>query len=166
MQTKRVQSASVLVQVNRLIRKLAYCHLDFPFHTLSIISFFRFRTTQNKSKKETKLEFFGFEENEAQDADGDATASGSTSYKIKYFGFDDLSESDSEDEDDSADKERKKNKKAVMEALATSVGSPQINDSQDSQQSQSSLNAGTRNHTSSLLHGFIISLELDGKYKL
>uniref|UniRef100_A0A671LBQ1 Wings apart-like protein homolog n=1 Tax=Sinocyclocheilus anshuiensis TaxID=1608454 RepID=A0A671LBQ1_9TELE len=96
----------------------------------------RFRPTQSKSKKETKLEFFGFEENEAQDADGDATASGSTSYKIKYFGFDDLSESDSEDEDDSA-KERKKNKKAVTEALTTSVGSPQINDSQESQQSQS-----------------------------
>uniref|UniRef100_A0A8C1DNM5 Wings apart-like protein homolog n=1 Tax=Cyprinus carpio carpio TaxID=630221 RepID=A0A8C1DNM5_CYPCA len=100
----------------------------------------RFRPTQSKSKKETKLEFFGFEENEAQDADGDATASGSTSYKIKYFGFDDLSESDSEDEDDSAAKEKKKNKKAETEALTTSVGSPQINDSQESQQnSQESL---------------------------
>uniref|UniRef100_A0A8C1LVQ4 Wings apart-like protein homolog n=1 Tax=Cyprinus carpio TaxID=7962 RepID=A0A8C1LVQ4_CYPCA len=98
----------------------------------------RFRTTQSKSKKETKLEFFGFEENEAQDTDGDGIASGSTSYKIKYFGFDDLSESDSEDEDDSAAKERKKNKKAaVAEALAASVGSPQINDSQESQESQS-----------------------------
>uniref|UniRef100_A0A672NDF7 Wings apart-like protein homolog n=1 Tax=Sinocyclocheilus grahami TaxID=75366 RepID=A0A672NDF7_SINGR len=94
----------------------------------------RFRPTQSKSKKETKLEFFGFEENEAQDADGDATASGSTSYKIKYFGFDDLSESDSEEEDDSAAKERKKNKKAVTEALTTSVGSPQINDSQENSQ--------------------------------
>ncbi|XP_016297626.1 wings apart-like protein homolog isoform X2 [Sinocyclocheilus anshuiensis] len=103
----------------------------------------RFRPTQSKSKKETKLEFFGFEENEAQDADGDATASGSTSYKIKYFGFDDLSESDSEDEDDSA-KERKKNKKAVTEALTTSVGSPQINDSQESQQSQSSLSTDSQ----------------------
>uniref|UniRef100_A0A671Q959 Wings apart-like protein homolog n=1 Tax=Sinocyclocheilus anshuiensis TaxID=1608454 RepID=A0A671Q959_9TELE len=101
----------------------------------------RFRTTQSKSKKETKLEFFGFEENEAQDTDGDAIASGSTSYKIKYFGFDDLSESDSEGEDDSAAKERRKNKKAVTEALAASVGSPQINDSQESQQSQSSLNS-------------------------
>uniref|UniRef100_A0A673LQV1 Wings apart-like protein homolog n=1 Tax=Sinocyclocheilus rhinocerous TaxID=307959 RepID=A0A673LQV1_9TELE len=99
----------------------------------------RFRTAQSKSKKETKLEFFGFEENEAQDTDGDAIASGSTSYKIKYFGFDDLSESDSEDDDDSAAKEKKK--KAVTEALATNVGSPQINDSQESQQSQSSLNS-------------------------
>uniref|UniRef100_A0A8C1W4C3 Wings apart-like protein homolog n=1 Tax=Cyprinus carpio TaxID=7962 RepID=A0A8C1W4C3_CYPCA len=105
----------------------------------------RFRTTQSKSKKETKLEFFGFEENEAQDTDGDRIASGSTSYKIKYFGFDDLSESDSEDEDDSAAKERKKNKKAaVAEALAASVGSPQINDSQESQESQSSLSTDSQ----------------------
>uniref|UniRef100_A0A8C1LQG7 Wings apart-like protein homolog n=1 Tax=Cyprinus carpio TaxID=7962 RepID=A0A8C1LQG7_CYPCA len=105
----------------------------------------RFRTTQSKSKKETKLEFFGFEENEAQDTDGDGIASGSTSYKIKYFGFDDLSESDSEDEDDSAAKERKKNKKAaVAEALAASVGSPQINDSQESQESQSSLSTDSQ----------------------
>uniref|UniRef100_A0A9J8C8Q4 Wings apart-like protein homolog n=1 Tax=Cyprinus carpio carpio TaxID=630221 RepID=A0A9J8C8Q4_CYPCA len=105
----------------------------------------RFRTTQSKSKKETKLEFFGFEENEAQDTDGDGVASGSTSYKIKYFGFDDLSESDSEDEDDSAAKERKKNKKAaVAEALAASVGSPQINDSQESQESQSSLSTDSQ----------------------
>ncbi|XP_059376376.1 wings apart-like protein homolog [Carassius carassius] len=104
----------------------------------------RFRTTQSKSKKETKLEFFGFEENEAQDTDGDAIASGSTSYKIKYFGFDDLSESDSEDEDDVAAKERKKNKKSVTEALAASVGSPQINDSQESQQSQSSLSTDSQ----------------------
>ncbi|XP_026141889.1 wings apart-like protein homolog [Carassius auratus] len=104
----------------------------------------RFRTTQSKSKKETKLEFFGFEENEAQDTDGDAIASGSTSYKIKYFGFDDLSESDSEDEDDVAAKERKKNKKSVTEALAASVGSPQIDDSQESQQSQSSLSTDSQ----------------------
>uniref|UniRef100_A0A672P5I8 Wings apart-like protein homolog n=2 Tax=Sinocyclocheilus grahami TaxID=75366 RepID=A0A672P5I8_SINGR len=104
----------------------------------------RFRTTQSKSKKETKLEFFGFEENEAQDMDGDAVASGSTNYKIKYFGFDDLSESDSEDEDDSAAKERKKNKKAVIEAMAASVGSPQINDSQESQQSQSSISTDSQ----------------------
>ncbi|KAK9959836.1 hypothetical protein ABG768_009937 [Culter alburnus] len=101
----------------------------------------RFRPTQSKSKKETKLEFFGFE---AQGTDGDATASGSTSYKIKYFGFDELSESDSEDEDDSAAKERKKNKKAAMEAFATSAGSPQINDSQESQQSQSSLSTDSQ----------------------
>lgn len=104
----------------------------------------RFRPTQSKSKKETKLEFFGFEENEAQDADGDATGSGSTSYKIKYFGFDDLSESDSEDDDDSAARERKKNKKAEAEALSTGTGSPQFSDSQESQQSQSSLSTDSQ----------------------
>ncbi|XP_067311542.1 wings apart-like protein homolog [Pseudorasbora parva] len=101
----------------------------------------RFRPTQSKSKKETKLEFFGFE---AQGAEGDATASGSTSYKIKYFGFDELSESDSEDEDDSAAKERRKNKKAAAEASEASAGSPQINDSQESQQSQSSLSTDSQ----------------------
>lgn len=101
----------------------------------------RFRPTQNKSKKETKLEFFGFEENDVQDADGEATVSGSTSYKIKYFGFDDLSESDSEEEDDSEAKE-KKEKKAM--ALSTSADSPQSNHSQESQLSQSSANTDSQ----------------------
>ncbi|KAI7804855.1 putative wings apart-like protein-like protein, partial [Triplophysa rosa] len=105
----------------------------------------RFRPTQSKSKKETKLEFFGFEENEAQDADGEATVSGSTSYKIKYFGFDDLSESDSDSdaEDNSAAKERKKDKKAAT-AVSTSADSPQSNHSQESQQSQSSTNTDSQ----------------------
>uniref|UniRef100_A0AAR2KER1 Wings apart-like protein homolog n=1 Tax=Pygocentrus nattereri TaxID=42514 RepID=A0AAR2KER1_PYGNA len=93
----------------------------------------RFRPTQTKTKKETKLEFFGFEENEGQETDGEPGASGSTSYKIKYFGFDDLSESDSEDEDDAAARERKKAKKAASEALAAGVDSPQTSDSQESQ---------------------------------
>ncbi|XP_017574832.1 wings apart-like protein homolog [Pygocentrus nattereri] len=95
----------------------------------------RFRPTQTKTKKETKLEFFGFEENEGQETDGEPGASGSTSYKIKYFGFDDLSESDSEDEDDAAARERKKAKKAASEALAAGVDSPQTSDSQESQTS-------------------------------
>ncbi|XP_072546032.1 wings apart-like protein homolog [Salminus brasiliensis] len=95
----------------------------------------RFRPTQTKSKKETKLEFFGFEENEGQEADGEPGASGSTSYKIKYFGFDDLSESDSEDEEDAAARERKKAKKAASEALMGGADSPQTSDSQESQSS-------------------------------
>lgn len=103
----------------------------------------RFRPTQSKSKKETKLEFFGFEENEAQDADGETTVSGSTSYKIKYFGFDDLSESDSDEDDDSAAKERKKEKKAAT-TMSTSVDSPQSYHSQESQQSQSSTNTDSQ----------------------
>uniref|UniRef100_A0A8B9RGJ2 Wings apart-like protein homolog n=1 Tax=Astyanax mexicanus TaxID=7994 RepID=A0A8B9RGJ2_ASTMX len=93
----------------------------------------RFRPTQTKTKKETKLEFFGFEENEGQDADGEPGASGSTSYKIKYFGFDDLSESDSEEEEDTAARDRKKAKKAASEALMGGVDSPQTSDSQESQ---------------------------------
>ncbi|XP_030642480.1 wings apart-like protein homolog [Chanos chanos] len=97
----------------------------------------RFRPTQSKSKKETKLEFFGFEENEGQDSEGDASASGSTSYKIKYFGFDELSESDSEDDEDSAAAEKRKAKKPAMSAsaLTASVDSPQTSDSQESQSS-------------------------------
>ncbi|KAL4640144.1 hypothetical protein GN956_G12172 [Arapaima gigas] len=110
----------------------------------------RFRPTQSKSKKETKLEFFGFEENEGQEEEGDPATSGSTSYKIKYFGFDDLSESDSDDgEEGSQAAERRraqKNKKAAMAAAVqtaavdvvaapVSVDSPQLGDSQDSQAS-------------------------------
>ncbi|XP_066526744.1 wings apart-like protein homolog [Hoplias malabaricus] len=90
----------------------------------------RFRPT--KSKKETKLEFFGFDENEGQEADGEPGASGSTSYKIKYFGFDDLSESDSEEEEDMT-KERKKAKKTMSETAGED--SPQTSDSQESQTS-------------------------------
>ncbi|KAG9341840.1 hypothetical protein JZ751_018564 [Albula glossodonta] len=96
----------------------------------------RFRPTQSKSKKESKLEFFGFEDNEGQDVEGDPTASGSTNYKIKYFGFDDLSESDSEEEDGSQASEKRRAKKAAAGAsMAMSVDSPQPSDSQDSQTS-------------------------------
>ncbi|KAJ8365569.1 hypothetical protein SKAU_G00144000 [Synaphobranchus kaupii] len=96
----------------------------------------RFRPTQSKSKKETKLEFFGFEENEGLEVEGDPTASGSTNYKIKYFGFDDLSESDSdEDEGSQAAENRRAKKKAAALAMAMSVDSPQPSDSQDSQTS-------------------------------
>ncbi|XP_051501724.1 wings apart-like protein homolog [Myxocyprinus asiaticus] len=101
----------------------------------------RFRPTQSKTKKETKLEFFGFE---AQGADGEATVSGSTSYKIKYFGFDDLSESDSDEEEDSAAKQRKKEKKAATASQSASPNSPQISYSQESQQSESSTNTDSQ----------------------
>ncbi|MBN3324544.1 WAPL protein, partial [Atractosteus spatula] len=106
----------------------------------------RFRPAQTKSKKETKLEFFGFDdESEGQGMDGDTTASGSTNYKIKYFGFDDLSESDSEEEEESQAAEKRKAKRkaaAAAAAAAMSVNSPcsqpsesKENDSQDSQAS-------------------------------
>ncbi|KAL4640970.1 wings apart-like protein-like [Arapaima gigas] len=99
----------------------------------------RFRPTQTKSKKETKLEFFGFDENEGQEADGDPMPSGSTSYKIKYFGFDDLSETDSDEEDEVAVKRKAKKvlAPAATTTLSVAVDSPQPSDSQDSQTSAS-----------------------------
>uniref|UniRef100_A0A4W5MW29 WAPL cohesin release factor n=1 Tax=Hucho hucho TaxID=62062 RepID=A0A4W5MW29_9TELE len=79
----------------------------------------RFRPTQSKTKKDTKLDFFGFEENEAgcgatqEEASSDPVASGSSNYKIKYFGFDDMSGSDSDEDEGSQAKERRKAKRAV-----------------------------------------------------
>ncbi|XP_035610328.2 wings apart-like protein homolog isoform X5 [Oncorhynchus keta] len=99
----------------------------------------RFRTTQSKSKKETKLEFFGFEDKGDQEGeDGADPTAGGSSYKIKYFGFDDLSESDSDEEDGTHVKVKRKAKKAAavaVAAMAVSVHSPQPSDSQDSQSS-------------------------------
>ncbi|KAM3863245.1 wings apart-like protein homolog [Diretmus argenteus] len=99
----------------------------------------RFRPTQTKTKKETKLEFFGFEDKEEREGEegSEGGLAGSSSYKIKYFGFDDLSESDSDEESTQA-KEKKKAKKAAAAALAalsSSVDSPHTSDSQDSQTS-------------------------------
>ncbi|XP_076838857.1 uncharacterized protein LOC143484157 isoform X2 [Brachyhypopomus gauderio] len=101
----------------------------------------RFRPSHSKTKTESKLEFFGFEEAEVQDVDGEPHTSGSSSYKIKYFGFDELSDSESEDEEDSAAKSRRKTRKAPCEALTAGVDSPQTS---DSQQSQSSTNADSQ----------------------
>uniref|UniRef100_A0A8C7MXB9 Wings apart-like protein homolog n=1 Tax=Oncorhynchus kisutch TaxID=8019 RepID=A0A8C7MXB9_ONCKI len=98
----------------------------------------RSRTTQSKTKKETKLEFFGFEDKGDQEGEegADHAAGGSSSYKIKYFGFDDLSESDSDEEEGSQAKEKRKAKKAAAAAMAAIVDSPQPSDSQDSQGSR------------------------------
>uniref|UniRef100_A0A8C8FDD9 Wings apart-like protein homolog n=1 Tax=Oncorhynchus tshawytscha TaxID=74940 RepID=A0A8C8FDD9_ONCTS len=79
----------------------------------------RFRTTQSKSKKETKLEFFGFEDKGDQEGeDGADPTAGGSSYKIKYFGFDDLSESDSDEEDGTHVKVKRKAKEAAAVAVA------------------------------------------------
>ncbi|XP_063814888.1 wings apart-like protein homolog isoform X2 [Pseudophryne corroboree] len=72
----------------------------------------RFRPGNTKSKKDAKLEFFGFDDQEGIGEDGGSKPFGQSSYRIKYFGFDDLSESDDEDEDDWHQKERKAQKKA------------------------------------------------------
>ncbi|XP_054653810.1 wings apart-like protein homolog [Dunckerocampus dactyliophorus] len=110
----------------------------------------RFRPTQVKAKKtkaESKLEFFGFEDEEAQEgvesSEGGVAAAGKSSYKIKYFGFDDLSESDDSDDDESSAqaKEKKARKSAAaLAALSTSVDSPHTSDSQDSQASSNTDN--------------------------
>ncbi|XP_057703647.1 wings apart-like protein homolog [Corythoichthys intestinalis] len=99
----------------------------------------RFRTTQVKAKKtkaESKLEFFGFEDEDAQGGDeaSEGAGVGKSSYKIKYFGFDDLSESDSDDESSSF-KEKARKSAAALAALSSGVDSPHTSDSQDSQAS-------------------------------
>nr|XP_021491648.1 wings apart-like protein homolog isoform X5 [Meriones unguiculatus] len=80
----------------------------------------RFRPSNTKSKKDVKLEFFGFEDHD--DTGGDEGGSGSSNYKIKYFGFDDLSES--EDDDDDCQVERKKDKKRTKTAPTPSLQPP------------------------------------------
>ncbi|XP_077351745.1 wings apart-like protein homolog [Festucalex cinctus] len=104
----------------------------------------RYRTTQVKAKKtkaESKLEFFGFEDEEPKEgdeaSDGAAAAGGKSSYKIKYFGFDDLSDSDSDDDADGPHVKEKKARTsaAALAALGSGVDSPHTSDSQDSQAS-------------------------------
>ncbi|XP_053063621.1 wings apart-like protein homolog isoform X3 [Acinonyx jubatus] len=96
----------------------------------------RFRPSNTKSKKDVKLEFFGFEDHD--ETGGDEGGSGSSNYKIKYFGFDDLSESEDDDEDD-CQVERKTSKKRTKTAPSPSLQPPPEN-SDNSQDSQSSTN--------------------------
>ncbi|XP_030629458.1 wings apart-like protein homolog isoform X2 [Chanos chanos] len=103
----------------------------------------RSRPPQSKSKKDTKLELFGFEENEGLVEEGDSVASGSSNYKIKYFGFDDLSESDSDEEDGSTAAQRRRAKKKAAAAAAafsmeTNIDGPHSKEPQDSQASSNS----------------------------
>uniref|UniRef100_A0A8C8A2E5 Wings apart-like protein homolog n=1 Tax=Oryzias sinensis TaxID=183150 RepID=A0A8C8A2E5_9TELE len=90
----------------------------------------RFRPTQAKTKKtkaETKLEFFGFEDKEGEEGNdsSEGVMAGKSSYKIKYFGFDDLSESDSDDESTQAKEKKAKRAAAALMSLSSSVDSPQ-----------------------------------------
>ncbi|KAK5882633.1 hypothetical protein CesoFtcFv8_021197 [Champsocephalus esox] len=105
--------------------------------TLPPIKPTRFRPTQTKTKKtkaETKLEFFGFEDKEEQGGE-EGPEPGKSNYKIKYFGFDDLSESDSDDEESIRKEKKAKKAAAALAALSSSVDSPHTSDSQDSQTS-------------------------------
>lgn len=75
----------------------------------------RFRQTQTKSKKDNKLDLFGFEDADThQDENSCNSTDGRSSYKIKYFGFDDMSDSDGADSDDDGSKETRKAKKTVV----------------------------------------------------
>lgn len=100
----------------------------------------RFRPSQTKTKKtktETKLEFFGFEDKEDQGGEEaiEGAIAGKSSYKIKYFGFDDLSESDSDDESYPVKEKQTKKADAALAAISSGVDSPHTSDSQDSQAS-------------------------------
>ncbi|XP_064229717.1 wings apart-like protein homolog [Aotus nancymaae] len=95
----------------------------------------RFRPSNTKSKKDVKLEFFGFEDHETG---GDEGGSGSSNYKIKYFGFDDLSESE-DDEDEDCQVERKTSKRRTKMAPSPSL-QPPLESNDNSQDSQSGTN--------------------------
>ncbi|KFQ56925.1 Wings apart-like, partial [Nestor notabilis] len=101
----------------------------------------RFRPSNTKSKKDVKLEFFGFDDQDEGGGDeGASRSSGSSNYKIKYFGFDDLSESEDEDEEWQV-AERKANKKRNRTAPSSSLQSTSDGNENCSQDSQLSTNA-------------------------
>ncbi|KAM9379934.1 wings apart-like protein homolog isoform 2-T2 [Phaethornis superciliosus] len=101
----------------------------------------RFRPSNTKSKKDVKLEFFGFDDQDEGGGDeGASRSSGSSNYKIKYFGFDDLSESEDEDEEWQV-AERKANKKRGRTAPSSSLQSTSDGNENCSQDSQLSTNA-------------------------
>ncbi|KAM6896908.1 wings apart-like protein homolog [Xenentodon cancila] len=64
----------------------------------------RLRQTQAKSKRDGKLDLFGFEDADSRkEEDSSDSTDGRSSYKIKYFGFDDMSDSDGAEDDDDDD---------------------------------------------------------------
>lgn len=80
----------------------------------------RFRPGNTKSKKDAKLEFFGFDDQDDGCSDeGGSKPFGQSSYRIKYFGFDDLSESDSDEDDNGWHQKERKSKKKAMSAEVT-----------------------------------------------
>lgn len=83
--------------------------------TATTKTYTRFRPSHTKSKKDAKLEFFGFEDqDEGGGGEGGSKIPGRSSYRIKYFGFDDLSESDEEEDGDWHMAEVKAKKKERM----------------------------------------------------
>ncbi|NXU56284.1 WAPL protein, partial [Turnix velox] len=101
----------------------------------------RFRPSNTKSKKDVKLEFFGFDDqDEGGGGEGASRSSGSSNYKIKYFGFDDLSESEDEEEEWQV-AERKANKKRGRTAPASTPQPTSESNENCSQDNQLSTNA-------------------------
>ncbi|NXL95168.1 WAPL protein, partial [Alectura lathami] len=100
----------------------------------------RFRPSNTKSKKDVKLEFFGFDDQDEGGGDeGASRSSGSSNYKIKYFGFDDLSESEDEDEEWQI-AERKASKKRTRTAPSSSLQPPSDSNENCSQDNQVNTN--------------------------
>lgn len=111
----------------------------------------RSRSTQSKTKKENKLDLFGFDDGDAPCAEGDLASSGSSNYKIKYFGFDELSESDG-DEDEDEGKPRKTMRMAFVPAELSTAASVDVSRPKVSQENSSAgqkpgLKPNTRAHT-------------------
>ncbi|XP_069466867.1 wings apart-like protein homolog [Ambystoma mexicanum] len=78
----------------------------------------RFRPSNRKSKKDAKLEFFGFEDQDEGGGGGEGSKiPGRSSYRIKYFGFEELSDSDEDDEEEWHVAEMKTKKKERMAKL-------------------------------------------------
>ncbi|NXC47892.1 WAPL protein, partial [Penelope pileata] len=101
----------------------------------------RFRPSNTKSKKDVKLEFFGFDDQDEGGGDeGASRSSGSSNYKIKYFGFDDLSESEDEDEEWQI-AERKASKKRTRTAPSSSL--PPTSDSNENCSQDNQVNTNT-----------------------
>ncbi|XP_030060849.1 wings apart-like protein homolog [Microcaecilia unicolor] len=97
----------------------------------------RFRPSNTKSKKDAKLEFFGFDE---VGDEGGSKSSGRSNYKIKYFGFDDLSESEDEDDDDWHLTEQNVKNKSRSSAVSSILLQSSTDVSEHSQDLQSGTN--------------------------
>ncbi|MCI4383863.1 hypothetical protein PGIGA_G00031550 [Pangasianodon gigas] len=96
----------------------------------------RSRSTQSKTKKESKLDLFGFDDGDTPSAEGDSASSGSSNYKIKYFGFDELSNSDSDGAEDE-DKPRKTRRMASVPAEVSGAASVDFSRPKASQENSS-----------------------------
>lgn len=119
----------------------------------------RFRPSNTKSKKDVKLEFFGFDDQDEGEGDeGASRSSGSSNYKIKYFGFDDLSESEDEDEEWQI-AERKASKKRTRAAPSPSLQPTSDSNENCSQDNQVNTNTGKQS-CSRILIKYLNSVDL------